>query len=319
VVVWDSTGAIVDGDDDVLAILDTTRDDLPFGGCRVRDPELHASAACETELLRADGTRVPVLLRGLRSERGDGRVGVVLDLRGRSRAERFERLGMLAGGILHDFGNLLTAILGNADLALAALPEGSPACAALRRIEATARRASALTRQMLAGSASEGSRIEPVDLSGLVDDTLSSMDRMLPIGAAVRVRLAGDLPPIEGDPCQLGQLVMNLVANAAEALGGMPGTVDVATGSGSPAEARERGSWIWFEVADTGSGMEPATRARMFEPFFSTKPDGRGLGLAIVQSVVRSHRGRLTVDTEPGLGTRLRVWFPRAAARTGDA
>jgi signal transduction histidine kinase len=221
----------------------------------------------------------------------------------------------MAGGIAHDFNSLLTAILCNADLALASLPEDAPARLAVQRIEVTARRAAALTRQILEATGRARRDRSPVDLSRLVVDTLPMIEPLLPPTSHVELRLQPDLPSIDGDAAQLGQVVMNLLSNASDALQGDTGTVEVATGASHHPVTLV--SSVWLEVTDNGRGMDPETQARIFEPFFSTKENGRGLGLAAVRGIVRAHGGTLEVRSEAGLGASFRVWFPRAAAPTG--
>jgi two-component system cell cycle sensor histidine kinase/response regulator CckA len=345
---WDASGRITEANDYVLALLRSSREALAAGrlhwvemtppeyrvrDLRARDEQLGGSPCTpyEKELLRADGSRVPVVVGSAFLEDGAGSsVGFVLDRSERSRAEteraelearirqaeKLESLGVMAGGIAHDFNSLLTSILCNADLALAALPEDAPGRQAVHRIEATARRAAAMTRQMLAFAAQGRSDLQPVDLSRLVEDTLPMVEPLLSPAATVRTRLTHPLPPVEGDPSQLGQVVMNLVSNASDALEGQPGLIEVVTGTepGVPPV----GAGVWLEVSDTGSGMSEQIQARIFEPFFSTKVRGRGLGLAAVQRIVRAHGGTLKVQSDAGFGTRFRVWIPRDRARQGE-
>ena len=248
-----------------------------------------------------------------RSEHGDAeREALESRLR---QAEKLESLGVMAGGIAHDFNSLLTTILCNADLALASLPEDAPARVAIQRIEVTARRASALTRQILEATGGDRRDRQPVDLSSLVEDTLPMIEPLLPPTSGVELRLDPHLPTIDGDASQLGQVVMNLLSNASDALQGEAGTIEV--GTGAALHPTTLVSSVWLEVTDTGRGMDPQTQARIFEPFFSTKKDGRGLGLAAVRGIVRSHGGTLEVRSEAGLGASFRVWFPRDATPTG--
>lgn len=355
---WDHSGRITEANDHLLALLHASRAEMAAGRLhweemtppeyRVRDlrarEEQAGGGPCtpyEKELLRPDGTRVPVVVGGALLEDGSGGgVGFVLDRTERARAEaertklearirqaeKLESLGVMAGGIAHDFSSLLTSILCNADLALASLPEDAPGRLAIRRIETTARRAAALTRHMLEIAGRGRHDREAVDLRRLIEDTLSMVDPLLSPLATVRTRLDPELPTIEADPSQLEQVVMNLVSNASEALEGRPGTIDVSAGWCAdplldPTGQREpaiSGPCVWLEVADTGTGMDPDTQARIFEPFFSTKVSGRGLGLAAVKGIVRAHGGTLRVRSEPSLGTRFRVWFPRDRAHLAD-
>ena len=237
--------------------------------------------------------------------------------------QKLESLGVLAGGIAHDFNNLLTSILGHASLALDEMPEGSDSADDIERIVQTAQRAAGMTKQMLAYAGRGKFVLAAVDLRSLV----TQMSQLLQVSISKKVELRYDMAPgipaIEGDPAQLQQVVMNLITNAAEAIGDQVGSitlridaVHLAAGKptgGGDAEFLPAGEYVRLVVADTGSGMDPATVGRIFEPFFTTKFTGRGLGLAAVQGIMRSHRGTLTVDSAPGEGTRFTVYFPAVA------
>ncbi|MBN1341901.1 MAG: response regulator [Phycisphaerae bacterium] len=235
-------------------------------------------------------------------------------------AQRLERLGILAGGIAHDFNNLLTGILGNASLALTDLEEGSPIRDGIRQIETSALRAAELTSQMLAYSGRGAFVVAPVDLSKLIREMAELLRSSIPKKVAVRQKLAGDLPCVEADIAQIRQVVMNLIINASEAIGDAEGVITVSTGvtdadRQSLADAHvghdlPQGRYVYLEVADTGHGMDAATRSRMFDPFFTTKFTGRGLGLAATLGIIRGHRAAITVHSEPGKGTTFRALFP---------
>jgi nitrogen-specific signal transduction histidine kinase/CheY-like chemotaxis protein len=246
--------------------------------------------------------------------------------------QKLESLGVLAGGIAHDFNNLLVSILGNAGLALMDLPADSPARASLRNIEEAALRASELTKQMLAYSGKGRFFVQPVDLSHVVARMDALVRSSLPPDADLTVALAPDLPPILGDATQLGQVLMNLVANASDALVKGGGRVTIATGT----RVMDRsalaatyldddlpvGPYATLQVRDSGCGMDAATRAHVFDPFFSTKFPGRGLGMAAVLGIVRGHKAAVRIDSEPGAGTTVTVFFPVMAettARDSDA
>ena len=236
--------------------------------------------------------------------------------------QKLESLGVLAGGIAHDFNNLLTVILGNASLALDELPSMSPARDSLRVIEKTALRAAELCRQMLAYSGQGRFVIETIHLDELICEMASLFKSSLPKKATLDLNLADALPPLRGDPSQIRQVVMNLVINAAEALGDRSGVVTVSTGAmqcrpddlaGAYREERlTEGMYVWLEVSDTGCGMNSETQRRVFEPFFTTKFTGRGLGLSAVLGIVRGHQGALQVVSTPGQGTTFKVLFPAA-------
>ena len=235
-------------------------------------------------------------------------------------ARQFESLGMLAGGIAHDFNNLLTGILGNADLALADLAEDARASESVRLIEQAARRATELTRQLLAYSGKERIEFHPTDVSPLVADITKLIDVSVTKRCRVQLALRDRLPAVEADATRLRQVVMNLVLNAAEAVGGDGGTVTVKTdlvhadrallSQGYIADELPEGMYVLIEVSDTGLGMTDAVKKRIFEPFFSTKFQGRGLGLAAALGTVRSHRGTMIVQSTVGEGTTFSVLLP---------
>jgi signal transduction histidine kinase len=238
------------------------------------------------------------------------------------RTERLQSLGVLAGGLAHDFNNLLGVILGNSRLVQERLPPDSPLADKVREIRSAAEHAAGLTEQMLA-SAGRGPRVrEAVDVSALARDLLDLCRGALPPGAALVSELARELPAVLGDPVQLRQVVHNLVANAGEALAGGVGSVTLrsrrveadaaALAELVGGEGLAPGPYVVLEVGDTGVGMDAATQARIFEPFFSTKFAGRGLGLAAVLGLVRGHGGAIRVESAAGRGTTLGVWLPAA-------
>jgi two-component system cell cycle sensor histidine kinase/response regulator CckA len=244
-------------------------------------------------------------------------------------AQKLESLGLLAGGVAHEFNNLLTSILGNADLALQDLPPGSVARENITAIEAASRRAAEISQQMLAYSGRGRFVVGPVVLSRLVRDMMRMLELALSKNTALRVDAPDSLPAVEADASQLRHVVMNLVANAAEAIGDRDGTVQISTAAvdcdarheivDHLGESLSPGRYVVLEVADSGVGMGEETRARAFDPFFSTKFTGRGLGLAAVLGIVRSHRGAIQVDSEPGRGTTFRVYLPALTPGTGHA
>jgi nitrogen-specific signal transduction histidine kinase/CheY-like chemotaxis protein len=239
-------------------------------------------------------------------------------------AQKLEGLGVLAGGIAHDFNNLLTSILGYAGLALKYLPAGSPTREQVCRIEEAARRAADLTSQMLAYAGLGEAKIEAIDLRQLVERMVHLLEVSVSRRGALRCELETDLPPIRADSGQITQVVLNLITNAAEAIEGKDGVITVRTGV---MEAdREylshtylhdeipEGEYVYLEVADNGCGMDEETHSRIFDPFFSTKFTGRGLGLASVLGIVRAHLGTITVDTELGKGSSFRLLRPKTAS-----
>ena len=238
-------------------------------------------------------------------------------------AQKLESLGMLAGRIAHDFNNLLTGMLGNVSLASADLPPDSPLVAFLDAMRQGCLRAAGLCKQLLAYSGTSRFVVRKVSLNALVEESQQLLQVSINRRCELRLHLTLGLPPVEADETQIHQVIVNLVINAADAVDAGTGLVTVGTslvrlsatapgGSASPADLPP-GPYVCLEVKDNGCGMSEATRARIFEPFFTTKPTGHGLGLAAVQGIVRSHRGRLTVDSVLGRGTTFRLLFPAAS------
>ncbi len=238
-------------------------------------------------------------------------------------AQKLESLGVLAGGIAHDFNNLLTAMLGNASLARFDLPPGSPAEKHLERIEQTARRAAELCQQMLAYAGRRALAAQAVSVSDLVRSTATLLGVTIRKNTRLELRLAEGLPAVEADQSQLQQIVMNLVINAADAIGERPGEITITTGVAEHDAGFFRGAvvrpegpggrFVSLTVADNGGGMPPEVLRRIFEPFFTTKFSGRGLGLAAVLGIVQSHRGALFVESVAGAGSVFRLYLPASA------
>jgi PAS domain S-box-containing protein len=234
--------------------------------------------------------------------------------------QRLESLGVLAGGIAHDFNNLLTGIIGNASLALEELPS-KPGRTWLQAVVAAGEQAAALTRQLLAYAGKGPFVTQPLDLSDLVRETSHLIQSSIPPNVQLILELAENLPAIEGDVAQLQQVIMNLVINGAEAIGGgRTGSVTVTTRlrqvdqsyiqQAFIADEISPGSHVVLEVTDTGCGMDEATISRIFEPFFTTKFAGRGLGLAAAIGIVRRHKGTFKVDSIPKLGSSFKILIP---------
>jgi PAS domain S-box-containing protein len=235
-------------------------------------------------------------------------------------AQKMESLGVLAGGIAHDFNNILMAVLGNAELALDRISPLSPARGNLTDIATAARRAADLCLQMLAYAGKASFSLERVSLRDLVEEMAHLLKTAISKKAILNLNLGRDLPPIQADPSQIRQIVMNLLINASEAIGDRSGVITVSVGATRCDEEYLQktdlhgelgpGLYLHLEVTDTGVGMDAETRARIFEPFFTTKFTGRGLGLAAVMGIVRSHKGALKVYSEPGKGTTFKILFP---------
>ena len=237
--------------------------------------------------------------------------------------QKLESLGVLAGGIAHDFNNLLTGILGNSSLASLELAESSPIHDYLGQINQSSLRAADLCKQMLAYSGRGRFVVQKIDLNRLVDETTHLLQVSISKHAMMQFNFAAGLPSIEADATQLRQVVMNLVINASEAIGAKSGVIGLTTGLvradraylGGTFAAQDlaEGNYVTLEVSDNGCGMNAETLARIFDPFFSTKFTGRGLGLAAVLGIMRGHHGALKVYSEPGRGTTFKLLFPCAA------
>ena len=297
--------------------------------------------APQTELVMKTGGKVPVDDSAAATRDEKGRVnGVILVLRDRSQqrrdeqerrkieekmqeAQRLESLGVLAGGIAHDFNNLLGAMLVNAELAGSSLPPGQPAHENLSEIVLAGKRAAELCQQMLAYAGKGKYQETRFDLNHLIKDTVTLLRAVIQKKADLRLCLDGALPPTLGDSSQIRQVIMNLVINASDALGENPGSITVETrgetvdratlNSAVVGSELPEGNYLLLEVRDTGCGMTEETRSHIFDPFFTTKFTGRGLGLAAVLGIVRSHRGALLLDSTPEMGTTFRVLLPIAA------
>ncbi len=267
-------------------------------------------------------------------------IGAVRDVTERRRAEdardamegqlrqgqKMEAIGRLAGGVAHDFNNMLQTILGFTDLALAQLPAGHPVRADVEEIDRAARRSADLTRQLLAFARKQTIAPRRLDLNDTVGSLLKMLRRLIGEHIELRWEPGQDLPPVKMDPSQLDQVLANLVVNARDAIVGA-GTIrietaaaDVGGGQADALQARAgmpSGRYAMIAVHDTGSGMDAQTLARLFEPFFTTKPlgQGTGLGLSTVYGIVRQNDGYLDVTSAPGRGSAFRIFLPAAPDR----
>ncbi len=244
-----------------------------------------------------------------------------------SQSHKMEALGTLAGGVAHDFNNILAAILGNADLARQDLDPGSPARESLHEISSAARRGRELVRQILAFSRQQPLSRTPVCLQDVVTETTSLLRTALTPQIQLAVDVAAGTPAIRADATQIGQVLLNLGTNAIHALEGRPGRIAYRvrglerSDAGLPAEVAQMCDdngvdAVCVSVSDDGCGMSEATLQRVFEPFFTTKPvgSGTGLGLPVVLGIVQAHGGAIDVDSAPGRGTTFHLYFPAATA-----
>lgn len=229
---------------------------------------------------------------------------------------RRESLGVLAGGIAHEFNNILAVVLAHVDLALMDAPESSEKHGAIADIREAAVRAADLSKQMLAFSGRTRVHAEAVDVSGVIRAMGALLATSAPKEVELVLDLAADLPSVVGDSLQIQQIVLNLVLNAVEGIGNSAGKIMVRTSAcetSADAGSSRSEERVLIEVSDNGRGMDDATRRRAFDPFFSTKLTGRGLGLAVVHGNVRAHGGTVVVDSRPNGGATLRVYLPVAA------
>jgi signal transduction histidine kinase len=234
--------------------------------------------------------------------------------------QKSESLMVLAGGVAHDFNNLLTGILGNADLLAIQSPPESEARRTAEAIVIGAQRAADLVSKMLAYSGGGRVVAERVDLDFLVREMVDLLGASVARHCTLNYTSPGPLPLVETDPTQIRQVVLNLIINAAEAVADEGGVITVETGEETLDRAMLKkmtfgddiapGRYVFIDVVDNGIGMNEHTLGRMFDPFYSTKDTGRGLGMAAVRGIVRSHRAALRVTSAEGQGTRFRVWFP---------
>jgi two-component system, cell cycle sensor histidine kinase and response regulator CckA len=301
--------------------------------------------AYEIEFISKSGKRVPVEINSTILKEKDKPSGILIiarDISFRKEAEeqrrkmedqlrhvqKLESLGVLAGGIAHDFNNLLMGILGNADLALMELSPASPARSNIQEIEKASRRAAELCRQMLAYSGKGKFIVEKLSLSEVVKEMTHMLEVSISKKAALRYHFEKNLPAVKADATQIRQVIMNLITNASEAIGEASGVIAVTTGviqcnreylAGTYLDDHlPEGLYVYLDVADTGCGMDEATRNRIFDPFFTTKFTGRGLGLAAILGIVRGHWGAIRVYSEPGKGSTFRVLFPAVPGEPED-
>ena len=234
-------------------------------------------------------------------------------------SQKMQAVGQLAGGVAHDFNNILQSMLGNLAFAREALPGDHPALADLANVERGAHRAARLTRQLLAFSRQEVLRRRPIDPNRVVEQLLRMVRPAMGETVSVEFLPGASVGPVDADPAALEQVVMNLCLNARDAIGGsgrirvrtdervVPGGLEDAPADLAP------GRWVLLEVSDDGVGMDKAVLARIFEPFFTTKERGRGtgLGLSTVYGIVSQHGGLIDARSAPGAGSTFRVFLPR--------
>jgi PAS domain S-box-containing protein len=239
-------------------------------------------------------------------------------------SQKMQAVGTMAGGIAHDFNNIISAILGNVELARQDAGALSPALVSLNEIDKAGRRARDLVRQILTFSRNESPKRVPIQLADVVEETVHLLKVALPPTVDMLVSMDPDTPPVLADATQVEQALLNLCTNAIHAIGTQRGTVSIELGynlqTGAATVERRggaRGPHVRLAVRDTGSGIDADTLQRVFEPFFTTKPvgQGTGLGLAVVHGVMRTHQGTVDVQSTPATGSVFSLYFPIA----GDA
>lgn len=298
-----------------------------------------SSYVVPAQLIRMDGEIRHVICRGQieQDDMGTGKslFGTVQDITEwiEAQAERkrlelqvqhmqkMESLGILAGGIAHDFNNILQIILANVNLMHRIVPGSSKAHPHLENIERSVTRAAALTRQMLAYSGQGYVSLQAMDIGDVVNEIVNLLRSSIPKKVSLQLDVAENLPLAHLDPAQVQQVVMNLVLNASESLDEeRGGTVavsirvlhcgrDMLQGNRTLEEVPE-GNYVCLEVVDTGSGMTEEMTSRLFDPFYTTKFTGRGMGMSAVLGIIRSHKGAILLESSPGKGTTVRVLFP---------
>lgn len=245
-------------------------------------------------------------------------------------SQKLESLGIMAGGIAHDFNNLLAVIIGNLEL-LSGLQTGkeTPTASRIERAMQASLRAADLTRQMLAYTGKGIFELKQLDLNQLVKENCDLFRLTVPKNITMKTELHTPLPFILGDAGQLQQVIMNLITNASEAIGSEPGSILIATGVqecdqkllgySRVDEKPPAGQFIYIDVTDSGCGMDKETQQRIFEPFYTTKFTGRGLGMASVMGIIKAHKGAILLYSEPGLGSTFKVLLPISAGADNGA
>ena len=242
----------------------------------------------------------------------------------RRQSQRLESLGTLASGIAHDFNNILTAIRGNVDLAAEDVGKDHVASESLMEIRNASTRATELVRRISTFGRPKNAKAEVVDLVAVVGEVLKLLRATLPAGIALQREFAADIPLVLGDAGQIHEAIVNLTTNAAYAIGPRSGSItyrlDAVQVSGKPEASiplLKEGGYVRLTVTDSGCGMDAATRERIFDVFFTTKPqgEGTGLGLAMVHGTMQSHNGAVAVSSIPGKGTSFELYFPGAKWR----
>ena len=300
---------------------------------------------CELEIFSATRRRLDVRAIGQALRDAHGKItgieGAFQDISEQKKAEqshasleaqlresqKMEAIGTLAGGIAHDFNNILQIILGNAELARMDAGSNWQALVSLEEIQKAGHRARDLVQQILSFSRRQPTWRRVMSLPAVVEESTRLLRAALPAGLRIECRCAADTPSIVADPTQVEQVLLNLGTNAAHAMEGRSGTIEITvdgvTLDGSAAEPSPRlrpGRYARVVVSDSGHGMDAATQRRIFEPFFTTKAAGKGtgLGLSVAHGIMRTHDGAIAVHSEPGKGSRFELYFPHVQDGAAD-
>lgn len=293
--------------------------------------------------LRKDGTEFPIeiSLSSVGGEAAPYVVASVRDISARIRLEderkkaaaqvqntqKLESLGTLAGGIAHDLNNMLAAVMNFSNIALQRVGGIEPAERAIEESKRVMVRMAALCNQLMEYAGKGGSNLVAMDVSDAVEKMRSLLDSSISKKVELRFQLARNLPSVRADNSQITQVVLNLVVNASESLAGAGGTIHVRTGMLVPDEALRSelhlidslpgAPGVYLEISDTSCGMDAEMRDRLFDPFYSTKAEGRGMGMAVVLGIVSGHGAAIGVRSQPGKGTRVTVLFPPMTGSEG--
>jgi PAS domain S-box-containing protein len=302
---------------------------------RIRDEKETLTDVTGT-LIHKDGSARLFSLSGATNLDSEGKVtgmvGLLKDITEQQKlqvqlqqAQKMEAMGTLAGGVAHDFNNILSAIIGYSELAILDVPEETKTKHNLKEVLRACQRAKELVKQILAFSRKSEEELKPVEIQLIVKEALKLLRASLPTTIEIRQHIDRETGIVEADPTQIHQLLMNLCTNSAAAMGDDGGLLEVSL-TNVDVDLRttptyldmEPGTYLKLSVSDTGHGMTPEVLEKIFDPYFTTKEKGKGtgLGLAVVHGIVKRHRGDITVDTTPGKGTTFHVYFPRIAQET---
>jgi PAS domain S-box-containing protein len=239
---------------------------------------------------------------------------------------RTQAIGTLAGGIAHDFNNILSAIIGYTEMALFRMPKHGPSREHLKQVLAAGQRAKELVKQIITFCRGTDQQLAATDMGSVIKEGLKLLRAALPTTIEIRKTIPSTLDPVLADPTQIHQILMNLCMNSAHAMGDKGGVLEVTlsvvqlySGSGKQYAGLKPGDYLKFTVTDSGHGMSPEVMERIFDPFYTTKGPGSGygMGLPVVQGIVQSHQGAISVDSKPGQGTTVNVLIPRVPVKEG--